>query len=268
MADAVLAVVGAGGRLGRLVRAQWRQRNPEGIAPVFLTRQDWDIASGAPPEGLRPNIVLDLAGQTRTGFEANPVIAARVATWSACHGALLLHMSSAGVYAGGSQPMREDGPTLPHSVYGRSKLAAEAGVRSADAKACILRLGNVIGADALIGGRAPGEEVILDPVPGQAGGPVRSSIGPVTLVDVITRLIGRAVQGESLPTVVNIAQAPPVAMADLLEARRHPWRFGPPREGVLARMELATGVLEQFVDLPPATARGLLDELAQVGNWP
>ena len=153
-------------------------------------------------------------------------------------------MSSAAVYAPGPLPLAETTPPGPVNPYGASKLAAEAAAVAALSGSAtgltILRLANLAGADALLGNAKPGRTVTLDPVAGQAGGPERSYIGPRLLAQVLAALLLRAAQGGGLPAVLNVAQQPPVAMADLLTASGQDWCFGPPRAGTVARVVLDT----------------------------
>ena len=126
----------------------------------------------------------------------------------------------------------------------------------------MLRIGNVIGADALIGG-ADAAEVVLDPVPGQAGGPQRAAIGPVALARVLEGLAARALAGHALPDLLNIAAPGAVAMADLLQAAGLPWRYGPENPHVLARAAMDTSRLEAL--LPGLAGDGSAADM--VAQW-
>ncbi|MCU0815157.1 MAG: sugar nucleotide-binding protein [Cypionkella sp.] len=262
MAEIAIAVTGAGGRIGRLLAQEWK-----GKSVTFLTRKDWDILSSQPPP-IRPRVVLDLAGVVRGDFGTNPLLAARVASWARDHGARLLYLSSAAVYPGGPEPMQEDTNPAPVSDYGKSKLMAETALHAALPDATCLRLSNLAGADALLGGLSHNKQVLLDPVSGETGGPIRSYIGPSTLARVLGHLVLLAQQGAPLPVCLNISQPGTVSMADLLTAAGADWRFGPRREGVLARMELSTERLASIVDLPQASAEGLWQEVCSMEGWP
>lgn len=269
MADRPLIVIGAGGRIGRLLRLIWQKAPPLHCRPVFLTRQEWDIDQGPAPAHLpRGGVVLDLAAlRDAEGMALNPVLAARVARFATDGGHALVHMSSAAVYAGGGLPLAETAPTAPHSAYGASKLAAEVALRAECPGALVLRLANLAGADAL-SGQPAGQGVMLDPIADGTRGPVRSYIGPLTLGTVLAVLCDRRAGGDLAGTILNIAQPGPVAMADLLKAQGRDWQFGPPRPGVLDRMILSTDRLERLLPLPPATAEGLVQEMRLCAGWP
>jgi hypothetical protein len=114
----------------------------------------------------------------------------------------------------------------------------------------ILRIGNIAGFDTLLGGLRPGVPARLDPVEGQASGPIRSYIGPVTLARVLSQLATLAAQDAALPSVLNIG-AGAVAMGDLLDAAGAEWTFGPKNPKVIPRVKLDITCLQNLVDLPP-----------------
>jgi UDP-glucose 4-epimerase len=103
--------------------------------------------------------VLHLAGQSSAkrsfddpvlDFDANARSTLFLARWSAEHDVpVLVHASSMGVYGNGRpEPVSEDGPTVPISYYGVSKLAAErllVVAASSSLRTCSLRMFNVYG---------------------------------------------------------------------------------------------------------------------------
>ncbi len=179
-------------------------------------------------------------------------------------------MSSVAVYRPSAALIAEDQPPDPVSDYGRAKLAAEQVMQEAlsPGKLTILRLGNLAGADALLSAARAGP-VVLDPISGQPGGPQRSYIGPNALAGFLEHLVARALRGDPLPPILNVAQPPALAMADLLKAAGADWRFGVPRDGAIPRVALALDRLAALVPLQPATAASVVADLdALKGLWP
>ena len=274
-----VVVTGAGGRVGRLLRHCWAG---EVGAQVLWQSRDaagttvWDFESALLPGWPKGAVILHLAGVTRgspADLAANVTIAkslARAARHS--HAAHVLFASSVAVYRPSTMPLDERAPPDPVSDYGRSKLAAEValaeGLAGSGTGLTCLRIGNIAGADALLGGRAVtgGTPVTLDPVPGQLMGPTRSYIGPLTLARVLADLIPVA---PDLPDVLNLAQPKAVAMGDLLNAALLPWSFGQARPSTVPKVEVDTARLQALLPLAPASAAGLVAELAALkGVWP
>lgn len=278
---AEMIVIGATGRLGRMFQAIWKDR----ADVVWQCRRDapagwlqWDILAEPCPSGaIAPgSVVLCLAGVTRgdaAALSLNRALALAVCRAAAEAGAAqLLIASTIAVYGPGrpgGAPFREEDPAAPQNPYGRAKAKMEDAVLRWHADAgpqapgvTLLRIGNVIGADALIGG-ADAAEVVLDPVPGQAGGPQRAAIGPVALARVLEGLAARALAGHALPDLLNIAAPGAVAMADLLQAAGLPWRYGPENPHVLARAAMDTSRLEAL--LPGLAGDGSAADM--VAQW-
>ena len=275
-----ILVTGAAGRVGRALRVLWGPTLHK-IQPILwqsrqLTALDdlfWDIGQNPPPVLPKGLILLHLAGKTSGAAQdlaqnaqiINAVCAAAVAA-EARH---MFLMSTAAVYAPGPLPLDEAMPPAPQNPYGASKLAAEAvAVQAMQGRLTILRLGNLAGADALLGNTKPGVPVSLDPVVGQVGGPERSYIGPRVLAQILADLIRRVAEDLPLPHVLNLAQQPPVAMADLLQARGQPWSFGPPRASVVPRVALNTDRLAALTDVPRTSPQALISDLDSMPGWP
>lgn len=259
-----LIVTGAGGRLGRILRAAWAEERPP-LSPVWTGRGaglpvQWDMLADS-PEGLPSGaVVLHLAGVTPPccdpAMRHNAALVPPLLRM--CHetGARrLLFMSSAAVYPPGG-PWAEAAVLSPPGAYGRSKAQAEALVRAqSHIPVTILRPGNIAGADALLGPRGPGE-ILLDRVPGQKGGPLRSWIGARLLARTLAALCLR-----DLPPVLNLAQGPPLPMADLLRAAGLPWRLGPAPAAIpVATLDVT--LLQTILPLPPADPARLAAEAA------
>lgn len=279
----VLLVTGASGRLGRLLRTVWGDTPPlpggtvwQGRSPTRAGDLCWDFGADLPANWPQGAVILHLAGVTRGTPEqlhANVTLArALAAAARAGRAAHVLLASTVAVWPVQQTPLAEHQPPAPANPYGASKLAAEQalrdGLRGSGIGLTALRIGNVAGADALLGGALarPGQAVTLDPVPGQPAGPERSYIGPLTLARVLAALIQRA---PNLPDVLNLAQPGPIAMGDLLQAARADWQFGPLRDGVAPRVVMDTAQLQSLVTLEQARPVGLVAELDSLrGRWP
>lgn len=269
-------VLGASGRLGGMLRRHW----PE---PAAL-RCQWRTARDAPPDAVvfdlpapgHPPLeaaleaargaraIICLAGVTpaRAGgsdeaLDANVDLGLSALTlMQAAEVPRLLLASSAAVYGAGANGMHEAAELTPLSAYGRAKLAMERAVLArADRGVTMLRIGNVAGADAILGGWRPG--MTLDRF-ADGRTPRRSYIGPVTLARVLHGLC----RGEPLPKVLNIAAPGVVEMGALLDAAGLGWapRKAPPE--AIAEVRLETNALEARVAFAPenATPAGLVDE--------
>ena len=284
-AATLLLVTGSTGRVGRALRAVWGKGDVPGRSIVWQGRKlgqqvdiAWNIGNEPAPDLPAGVIVIHLAGLTR-GTVAQ-LAENRLVTEAVCRAALahkarhVFVMSSAAVYRPSAYLIREGESPDPPTDYGRSKHAAErvaeAVLQDPDAPGLtILRLANLAGADALLGSCRPGQTVVLDPIAGQAGGPERSYIGPRALADVLAQLMNMVAQGQALPRILNVAQPPAMAMADLLQARGQPWQFGPPRPAAVARVAVATDRLAALVPLPAATPASLIADLDSLpGRWP
>jgi len=127
-------VTGGSGQLARAVRAAWTDHD--------LVVPDESVLDLGDPEAIRtvvsavrPQVVLNLGAFTQVDLcETSPdramLINGTAVGWlaAACRaqGALLVQISTDYVFDGlASRPYREDDPTGPLSVYGRTKLAGE-----------------------------------------------------------------------------------------------------------------------------------------------
>ena len=231
----------------------------------------WDI--GADPAPVLPPgaVIVHLAGQTRgNAAELAENRRAVVGLGDAARNSRIGHvflMSTVAVYGHQAGLIDEAARADPISPYGQAKLAAEQAAYQVlpPETLTILRLGNLAGADALLSSARRGP-VVLDPIPGQTGGPLRSYIGPRVLAQALASLI---LQDKALPDVLNLAQPPALAMADLLQACGADWRFGPYRAEAVPCVAVSTARLAACVDLPPATAQSVVADLTSLqGLWP
>lgn len=268
-------VLGASGKIGGFLRQAWQARSDVlwqgrggSTPPGWL---NWDMLAGPwPGPSLDGGAIFCLAGVIRGdagALEDNSRLAqaALEAGRRADAGRVFL-CSSAAVYGrpGPGQWFSEETPPAPVSPYGAAKLQMEENAfdtarRGLGPGLTILRIGNVLGADALIGGAQPGRRVILDPVAGEPRGPLRSYIGPRALADVLAALASH----EVLPEMINIAAPGLVGMAELLQAAGSDWAWGPTNPGVLPLAGLGTDRLEA---LAPGVA-GSCDPQQLVADW-
>lgn len=257
-------VTGASGRIGAILRRfwpghlpapLWQHRGPPGSRPGWL---DWDMRM--PYRGPAPAVILNLAGVTAPpDVEDNIALAEAALDAGRATGARVILVSSAAVYGRAGGLLGEDRPLAPLSPYGRAKAEMEA--RAAGRGACILRLGNVAGADALLGGLVPGHPPVLDRF---ADGrmPRRSYIGPATLARVLAALAARA----DLPEILNVAEPGAVGMADLLAAAGIAPDLRDAPATAIASVELDVSRLCALVPLAPADPRRMVAEWRALGQ--
>lgn len=238
----------------------WQYRGmpaPEGSV-IFDPLQD-----GAGPCGP-VDVVLALAGVVpgRGELGLNSALALAALEIGEALGARRVFLtSSAAVYGPGAQRLREEDPLYPVSDYGRAKAEMERAARDRAAalglSVTTLRIGNVAGADALLGqeGAARRLDQFAD---GQ--GPRRSYIGPRVLADVLAELVWLAAQGADLPDCLNIAQPGEVAMEDLCRAAGFEVTWQPAPEGAIASVLMDVSRLSALVAVPEARADYLVAE--------
>ena len=272
-----LLILGGTGRIGRALRRQWPEVLPGGLRPVWQARHatpgwlGWDILAEPCPDGAARGVVLCLAGVisgTAEELALNEALALAACGAAAEQGARHVFLaSSAAVYGPAPGALREKDMPAPPGPYGEAKLVMERAAlgwrQQGGLGLTILRIGNIAGLDALLGGLRPGQPVRLDPAAGQVGGPVRSYIGPVTLGRVLARLAGLAAEGAVLPPVLNVAATPAVSMAALLDAAGVDWGFGDENPAVIPRVELDTELLQGLVDLPSGAGQPVV----MVAEW-
>lgn len=227
--DLKVLILGGTGRVGRMLRRHWGATPPRGMTLSWQTRDDsgdvrWDAADGA--DALTTHGPCDrllvLAGVTPgedADLDQNAAIAHAASEAAALLGAAhVLLASSSAVYGTKSQrPYTESDIPAPASPYAKAKLEAERAMQAPDAPpVCALRIGNVLGADALMLNAvhaSAANPLALDRF-SDGKGPLRSYIGPATLAQVLETLLHK---GAALPDVLNIGAPAPIAMQTLLE---------------------------------------------------
>jgi nucleoside-diphosphate-sugar epimerase len=239
-----VVILGAAGRLGRLIRpvfpdpATWLGR---GEVDVMQPRALEQALAGA-------TAVICLAGVTPGSaqpLEMNtPLATATLDAAKAAGVGRVFLFSSAAVYGHTTGPLREDGPATPISPYGTAKLHMERAAAAHPHPNTVLRLGNVAGADAILGNWKPG--FALDSYP-DGTTPKRSYIGPGALARILARLAALP----DLPPLINIAAPGMVQMGALLDAAGLAWHPQPATDRTIAQVALDTSLLETFAGFDP-----------------
>lgn len=154
-----LLVLGAAGQVGRELTTALA-----GLGDVAAATRDGRLADGgacigadlgdagslrAALERTQADVVVNAAAYTAVDrAETEPDAADRVnhravaeiGAWARAHGALVVHYSTDYVFDGrGTRPYREDDPTAPLGVYGRTKLAGEDALRDSGAAHLVFR---------------------------------------------------------------------------------------------------------------------------------
>ncbi|MDJ0822760.1 MAG: NAD-dependent epimerase/dehydratase family protein [Paracoccaceae bacterium] len=271
-------MLGANGKLGRMLRFQWSNGGPD-IVPVVrrpLPTGESVWTPGADVSGLpQVDAVLALWGRTR-GTEAELMDNVRLAEAAMELGAALgaghvVHFSSAAVYRPGPEPLAEE-QADPQNAYGRSKLAMEQMVSAwrslhGGPMASILRVGNVAGADSLFGNLAQQEAIELDRfTDGQ--GPQRSYVAPSDLAQVVEAVlaspIAKGVQ------ILNVAAPQVTAMQAIVEASGKTLRWKDADASAAPLVALDVARQQALAALPDGAAEAgyLVAEARAGGVWP
>ncbi len=261
-------ILGAQGRIGKMLQAVWKDQSK--IKPLWHGRKIGDVTFDilGDPSALRTaisdaDVTLNLAGTTHhTSMDitnANQSLAKTVLENSGDKPVFLI--STAAVYGPQSGRLSEEVDLKPASDYGRDKAAME---RLADPhqNAFVLRLGNVLGADALLG--VDRQTYTLDRFENGLSAR-RSYIGPHKLGDVFTKIFDRI---SDLPKIMNIATPDPVSMADLLDAAGKEWASTPAPQTAIAEVSLDTSKLQKLYQFQSSdsTAEALVKDWQSVVN--
>ena len=267
-----VVLLGATGRLGNMLRSFWPKR---GDLILHSTKQRlgfecFDLLQGTDAlarlsEGARmviclPGVTPAAARATGASLTQNTDLALAALEGAAAAGAgRVLLASSAAVYGAGGEAHRETCPCFPISDYGQAKYVMEgkaaATAKQLDQPLTIARIGNVAGADAILGDWHHG--ISIDKL-ADGRTPRRSYVGPATLANLIYQLSLRA----DLPDILNIAAPGTVEMGALLDAASLPWTPRAAGPGVIAKVELCTERLETYISFAPEskTAAGMVRE--------
>lgn len=263
-------ILGATGRIGQALRRFAPAKDRAGLHLQRRCPMEPSGAAGAPWHVFAPveearafaaaaqgcDQILCLAGGVpgRGDLEDNSrlAVAAVEAAAEAGVGRVLL-TSSAAVYGLAPGPLREDRRLTPANPYGVAKAAMEAAAAARGAalgvQVSALRIGNVAGFDAALGGWKPG--FILDQFP-DGTTPRRSYIGVQVLADVLCDLLTIP----DLPPALNLAQPGPVEMGALLTAASLDFATRPAPQSAIAEVTLDLTLLQSCVSGPLASASG------------
>ncbi|MGP9791652.1 NAD-dependent epimerase/dehydratase family protein [Roseinatronobacter sp. NSM] len=269
-------VLGASGRLGGVLRRHWPQHGGHMIRPIWQFRRPvpaplpgalcFDPLHQTPDCGP-VDVVLGLAGVVPGAGDlaCNVDLGLAALRLGVALGARHVFLSSSAAVYGtapedGARPLAEDDPLCPASPYGAAKRQMEqtvsAQARHHSVSVCALRIGNVAGADALLGQDAGMHRVLDQFADGQ--GPRRSYIGPCAFSELLARLVKRAGVGAHIPQRLNLALDGPVAMEDLCHAAGlgvH-WRPAPPHALPCVVQDMAQ--LARLVPVGRADARAII----------
>jgi dTDP-4-dehydrorhamnose reductase len=220
-----ILLLGKDGQLG------WElQRALAPLAPlVACGRGDCDLTDPAALRAVvaanRPTVIVNAAAYTAvdkaesdaaTAFAVNAEAPRVLAECAAAADALLIHYSTDYVYDGKkSGPYVETDAVAPQSVYGRSKLAGEEGVRASGARSLVFRTSWVFGEH---GGnfvrtilRLARERDSLSVVDDQIGSPTPAAlIADVTAAALLRLELGRRL-GDGESRLYHLAAANPLS---------------------------------------------------------
>ena len=265
-----LLILGATGKVATLLRRHWELNPPENMELFWSGRRPargvshvW--APGDPVESLpQCNAVLALWGTVSGSAEklANNMSLAQEAHCVAIAlGAdRVMHASSIAVYAPQDDAISEDTIANPRNDYGASKHAMEQAVADLLPKAICLRIGNVVGADSLFASLTKTTRPRLDRFP-DGRGPVRSYLRTETLAASVTAIATSDIK--TLPSVVNVAEANPIDMADILRAAGRDFDWNPAPDGAIPCMQMDVTRLAGVLGYAPEP----VDADALVSDW-
>ena len=251
-------VLGATGRLGQML--QWGWRHETRLDPAWHGRNGgkyqnfnrFDILShpGALQDSVAGcDVVLCLAGVTpASGADMALNRELALAVRAAAGEKPLLVASSAAVYGRADGLCREGNPACPMSPYGIAKLEMEQALTAAGGPVTCLRIGNVAGADQILGRLPTDESITLDRF-SDGRTPCRSYVGPATLARMLADLCLVAGSGRTLPPLLNVACPGGVEMGALLDAVPHRWSARIAPDTAIPEVVLDTVTLGRFIAL-------------------
>ncbi|WP_120503313.1 NAD-dependent epimerase/dehydratase family protein [Sulfitobacter mediterraneus] len=272
LGESPVLVLGAGGRLGRMCRQYWpmdhdliSQSRQIGLGDVRFDPLLDQSALIAAARGKRA--VVCLAGVVPKGTKEPSVdfglnsdlacAAVQAAKAAGCPRVFLA--SSAAVYGRQIGPLSETTRPCPNGAYGRSKLRMEEEAHAIgialDQPVTSLRIGNVAGADAILGGWH--RRMRIDQLP-DGTTPRRSYTGGVDLAKLICQLTWVP----HVPPVLNVALSGAIEARSLLDAAGLPWSYRQARADVIPDVTLNVDLLGRVLGhaVPEVNAVKLVSE--------
>lgn len=265
-------LLGASGQLGQMLRYFWkgppnlalhsRQEDPDFIQFDLILEPEKAAVAMAGKKAVicLPGVTPTRATSKGNLYSRNTELALAAISCAAHAGVGRVFLaSSAAVYGAASGVQDENGTPEPVAAYGHAKLEMEQAAFALADKlgqaVTALRIANVAGADAILGGWYAGMQI--DQLKDERT-PRRSYIGPQTL----TRVIEELCQIVELPQVLNVTSPGVIEMGALLDAAGLAWGARPAGENVITEVALSTKRLERYVSFAPehGTATGMVAE--------
>lgn len=274
-------VLGASGKLGKMLRAVWAEQRSPLVDLVYCARQspkragDVQWSPGDRTDHLPcVDAIVALWGAvpgSGHSLDSNSTLARSAIELASSLGATrVLHCSSAAVYHPNGAPLREEDDVEPPTDYGKSKRSMERLIEQLSQEPgapsmVSMRIANVAGADSLFANMKPGGSLRLDRF-ADGQGPLRSYVAP----DDLARAIVALVLAKDIAGPVNIAAPAVTAMHDLALAVgcRVAWQDAPPQ--AIASVSLNTSKLARILPLSDRSsdASYLVNSARRGGVWP
>ena len=244
-----ILVTGGAGQVGQALRRQLGDVDGEF---TFPERSEFDLLSEESMiKGLRdylPDLVLNLAAYTAVDkAEDEPELCAAINTEAPALlareterlGIPFIHVSTDYVFSGElNRPYREDDPTGPINVYGRTKCLGEEAIVASNPAHVIVRASWIVSAyrtnfiKTML--RLAADRATLRVIDDQIGGPTSA----LDLADALLTIIYRYVrQNDLVPGILHFSNRGEASWADLAEAVM---AAAGPMGGVNARIERIT----------------------------
>ena len=265
-------LLGASGQLGQMLRFFWQdgpnlalhstQAHPDFIQFDLILEPEKAAAAMAGKHAVicLPGVTPAQAARSGDVYSRNTDLALATVRCAAKAGVKRVFLaSSAAVYGAAQGVQDEESTPQPAAPYGQAKLEMEQAAFALGDElgqpVTALRIANVAGADAILGGWRAGMQIdqLKD-----ARTPRRSYIGPQTF----TRVMEELCQTPDLPRVLNVTSPGVIEMGALLNAADLAWTPRTAGENVIAEVALGTKRLERYVYFAPedGTAAGMVAE--------